>query len=88
MCAVCPRPRLLPENLPAVRAYMQVLSQWGERGLDYAGVEAALRLEYGSAARRRRLFRQIRVMEGAAIVARMEHQRERDAEREASRGGR
>lgn len=76
-CAACPRPRLLPQNQLAVKAFDAVSTQWrtsgmGQRtGLDYAGVESALRLRFprASAARRRRLFADVRTVEAALLRA-------------------
>ena len=48
-CATCPEPVLLPEAEPVIAAWLSVQTQWrtgmaGPTGLDYAGVEAALRM--------------------------------------------
>lgn len=54
-------------------------------GLDYAGVEAALRISEPSARKRARMFADVQVMEQALVAAQAEAARE---EREArERGG-
>lgn len=79
MCPQCPQPRLLPENVPIVRAYLACATQWrhgglGLRtGLDYAGVLTALRADLpGRPKRVRRLFAGIRVIEAALLSAQAE----------------
>ena len=91
MCPACPRPRLLPENARAVSAFMAAETQLRyapsgrPTGLDYAGVEALLRFEEARPKRRRRMFRDIRVMERALVQAQAEWAREEREERERGR---
>ena len=71
--ASCPRPRLLPGNLPLVRAWHELAcTQWrrggmGQRtGLDYAAVQSVLRAFHPRAWKR--LFAGIRVIERALLA--------------------
>lgn len=86
MCATCSQPRLLPGNVAVAHAYLACSTQWryaasGHRvGMDYPGVEAALRLQGVTRERkRRRLFQGIRVIEGALLAAQHEAWEERRA---------
>ena len=64
---------LWPEHLPALELWFKVQTQWrvghaGATGLDYAGVEAAMRLLAKAPRRRRQLFRDLQVMERATLA--------------------
>lgn len=74
MGADCPRPRLLPGNLPMVRAWHEhACTQWrragmGQRtGLDYAAVQRVL--EAFKPRTWKRLFAGVRVIERALLTA-------------------
>ena len=74
MGADCPRPRLLPGNLPMVRAWHEHAStQWrhggmGQRtGLDYTAVQRVL--EAFKPRTWKRLFAGVRVIERALLTA-------------------
>lgn len=62
-----------PENWNAVMFYLGLSTQWrlapmgGVVGLDYTGVEAAMRMQRIPAAERPALFDQLRIMELAAL---------------------
>lgn len=68
---------LLPENVESLDFFLGISSQWTRQftpsgrlvflGLDYAGVEAAMRLHGVSKARRAALFADVRLMERAAL---------------------
>lgn len=68
---------LLPENVESLDFFIGLSSQWSRQftpggrlvclGLDYAGVEAALRLHGVPKAKRAALFSDVRVMERAAL---------------------
>lgn len=65
---------LWPEHVPAFEAWACIQTQWresmdGRTGLDYAGVEAWLRLSGLPARRHRERFAQLQVMERAALAA-------------------
>ena len=73
MGAQCPLPRLLPDNLAVLRAWLEcACTQWrrsgmGERaGLDYAAVHGVLRCMYPRTWKR--LFTGIRVIERALMT--------------------
>lgn len=80
-----PRPFfLLPDNLRPLQAWLQLQTQWMRvgmegtaTGLNYAGVEAYLRLSgHGSnPRRRRRLLRSIQIMEQVTLAEWGERQR-------------
>jgi hypothetical protein len=66
-----------PENVQAVELFSLVASQWravagfaGARflGLDYAAIEAVMRMRNVRTKERGRLFDDLRVMEGAALA--------------------
>jgi hypothetical protein len=61
-----------PRHLPALRLYIDSQTQWregfsGATGLDYAGVEALLRLQGVRGAQRAERFAELQVMERAAL---------------------
>lgn len=67
---------VLEENWPTLLFFLQLRSQWrfdrSEKrlfwsGLDYAAVEAVLRLTVSAKKKRRRLFGALREMEAAAL---------------------
>lgn len=65
---------LLPSNVPTLRAWFAVQTQWRHAGmgaqrtgLDYAGVEALLRQRAGSDRSRRRMFSDLQIMERATL---------------------
>lgn len=74
-CDACPRPQLLPSNLPIVEAFVACATQWrrdgfGRRtGLDYGGCQVALRtlLPPAVPAERRRVLRGLQVIERAIV---------------------
>lgn len=84
----CPKPRLLPCNLPVALAYAQCGTQWrhggmGQRtGMDYGAVLGVLESEHPASPKRvRRLFAGVRVIESALLQAqyeRMEQERAAD----------
>lgn len=65
---------VFPENWDAVMFYIGLRTQWrfapfgGVIGLDYPGVEAAMRMQRIPAGNRPALFGKIQIMEGAALV--------------------
>lgn len=77
-CDECPAPEVLPEQLEALSLYDAVRTQWRRSasglvtGLDYAGVEALLRIQGSRGAARRELFEQLRIMERATIEVALE----------------
>lgn len=63
---------LWPEHVPALELWGAVQTQWrhgfaGPVGLDYAGVEAALRLQSTPRSERGERFAELRIMERAAL---------------------
>lgn len=63
-----------PENWETVLAFLACSTQWrtgmaGPTGLDYAGVEALLRLNGYAGKERRELFEGLQIMEQAALSA-------------------
>lgn len=65
---------LWPENVPAVQLWLDAATQWrvgmaGATGLDYAAVEALLRINGIRGDQRRELFADLRIMEGATLRA-------------------
>lgn len=63
-----------PEHLPALRLYLDAQTQWregfsGATGLDYAGVEALLRLQGVRGPQRAERFAELQIMERAALQA-------------------
>lgn len=76
----CPRPRLLPDCEPLVRAYMACHTQWrasanGARlGLDYTACAVAIKAlrPAASARRRARLLRGVQVIEAALLAVQAE----------------
>lgn len=70
---------LWPENLEVWHAWLGVQTQWrvgmaGATGLDYAGVDAALRMSGIRGERRREAFGLLQLMERAALAAWAERQ--------------
>lgn len=83
-CPKCPRPKLLPESEPIVRAFLAcAATQWrgNGSGLDYSAVQVALRADYPRATRRKRnrLFAGIRTIEAALMAAWQEQRKAREA---------
>lgn len=65
---------LWPENVQSLRLWLEVATQWrvgmgGAVGLDYAGVEAVMRINGLRGQERRERFGDLRVMEAAALRA-------------------
>lgn len=65
---------LWPENVPAVQLWLDASTQWRvgmacATGLDYAGVEALMRMQGIRGDKRRELFADLRTMEGATLRA-------------------
>lgn len=63
---------LWPDNEDAFQLWLTLQSQWtigmaGPTGLNYAGVEACMRMQGIRASRQREFFRLIQVMEQAAL---------------------
>ena len=69
----CPRPRVLPGNVPVVLAWVQfATTQWrsgfsGRTGLDYTAVQGVLQAHFPRTWRR--LFAGVRVIERALLRA-------------------
>lgn len=65
---------LWPDNVTAWQCWCAVQTQWrvgmaGATGLDYAAVEALLRINGIRGDQRRELFADLRIMEGATLRA-------------------
>lgn len=70
-----------PEHVPALRLYLDVQTQWREGGLDYAGVEALLRLQGLPRAQRGERFAELQIMERAALKAWAKQRQQRQPRR-------
>lgn len=83
----CPKPKVLPCNVPVIEAYVQCGTQWrhgglGQRtGMDYASVLGVLGSVHPTAPKRvRHLFAGVRVIEAALLrVQREQLDREHQA---------
>lgn len=67
-----PGERIWPCNWEAVMLFVDLSTQWrsgmgGAIGLDYAAVEATMRLQDIARSRRADLFQRVRIMEAAAL---------------------
>lgn len=63
-----------PDQVPVVNLFSSVLTQWrmgpsGPVGLDYAGVEAVMRMRMVPAKERGQMLDDLRIMERAALAA-------------------
>lgn len=58
-----------PEHRAVLQLYLDVQTQWREGGLDYAGVEAHLRVTGIRGAERRERWAELQVMEHATLQA-------------------
>ena len=63
-----------PDQVPVVNLFSSVLTQWrmgpsGPVGLDYAGVEATMRMKMVPAKERGQMLDDLRIMERAALAA-------------------
>lgn len=92
LCRDCPRPRLLPANVPIVEAYLDCITQWHVRdngarsGMDYAGVRAAIEVMHPQRAAAA-LFAGIQVIERATLRAQTEWLAARSVESQGSADG-
>jgi len=77
-CDGCDEPAILPENMAAAELYIATRTQWRRgdkgqlRGMDYAGVLAAMQLRGVKKRKRAALFEQLQALEQATVEAQQE----------------
>lgn len=81
LCHDCPRPRLLPDVVDQVLAYLACRTQWrvapsgGRLGMDYTACRAVLEIQHPTArpSRLRRLFTGVQEVEQALLTVQHEN---------------